>query len=132
MDVHDHKKFKEAFRPNTKLVWFESMSNPTLNVPDMAALAKICKERGALTVVDNTLYSPVLCNPLDFGIDIAMHSISKYIGGHSDVLAGCLCFNDEKLYDKLFFNIKTMGTAAMPFDAWVAMRGAKTLALRME
>jgi cystathionine beta-lyase/cystathionine gamma-synthase len=132
IDFTDMKKVRAAFKKNTKIVWVESPTNPTLKCTDIAAVAKICKEHGALMCVDNTFMSPALQNPLKLGADIVMHSVTKYIGGHSDVLGGALILNDEKLYDRLFFNIKTMGTAMGPFEAWIALRGAKTLKLRAE
>jgi cystathionine gamma-lyase len=132
IDMSDLKKVRAAFKPNTKLVWIESPTNPTLKCTDIAAVAAICKEKGVLLCVDNTFMSPALQNPLVLGADIVMHSITKYIGGHSDVVAGALMFNDSALYDKLFFNIKTMGGMIAPFDAWIALRGSKTLAIRAE
>ena len=99
---------------------------------DIAAVAKLCHSKGAMLVIDNTFMSPCLQNPLLLGADVVMHSITKYIGGHSDVVAGALMFNDSKLYDKLFFNIKSMGYWISPFDAWIALKGSKTLKLRAE
>merc|ERR1711957_496982 len=113
-------------------MWIESPTNPTLKCTDIAAVAKICKEKGVRLVIGNTFMSPALQNPLALGADVVMHSITKYIGGHSDVVAGCLCFNDADLYDKLFFNMKSMGTSIAPFDAYIALRGAKTMKLRVE
>lgn len=130
--MRDLKKVRAAFKPNTKMVFAESPTNPTLKITDLRELAKLCKEKKALLVVDNTFMSPVLQNPLALGADVVMHSITKYIGGHSDVVAGCLCFNDADLYDKLFFNMKSMGTSIAPFDAYIALRGAKTMKLRVE
>jgi cystathionine gamma-lyase len=132
IDMRDLKKVRASIKKNTKLVWIESPTNPTLKVTDIAAVAKICREKGVLCAVDNTFMSPALQNPLNLGADIVMHSITKYIGGHSDVVAGCVCFNDEKLWDPLFFNIKTIGTKIAPFDAWIALRGSKTLEVRMK
>lgn len=132
IDMTDLKKIRAAFKKNTKMVWIESPTNPTLKVTDIAEVAKICKEKGALLIVDNTFMSPALQNPSNLGADVVMHSITKYIGGHSDVVAGALCFNDEKLWDPLYFNIKTMGTMIAPFDAWVALRGSKTLGVRLQ
>lgn len=132
IDMTDLKKVKAAFKKNTKMVWIESPTNPTLKCTDIQEVAKICKANGALCVVDNTFMSPALQNPLVLGADVVMHSITKYIGGHSDVVAGALMFNDSALYDKLFFNIKSMGTTIAPFDAWIALRGSKTLQLRAE
>ena len=131
-DMSDMKKVRSCFKKNTKIVWIESPTNPTLKCTDIGAVAKICKEFGALLCVDNTFMSPALQNPIVLGADIVMHSITKYIGGHSDVVAGCLCFNDPALYDKIFFNMKTMGTCIAPFDAWIALRGSKTLGIRAE
>jgi len=132
MDFSDLKKVKKAMKKNTKLVWIESPTNPTLKCTDIAGVSKICKENGAMLVFDNTFMSPVLQNPLALGADICLHSITKYIGGHTDVLGGALCINDDDLYDKLHFNIKTVGTMMAPFDAWIALRGSKTLKLRVE
>lgn len=132
IDMTDMKKVEATFKPNTKLVWIETPTNPTLKCTDIAALAKICKKRGAILLVDNTFMSPVLQNPLKLGATIAYHSITKYIGGHSDVVAGALCFNDDDLYTKLEFNMKTMGTTIAPFDAFIALRGIKTLDLRVK
>lgn len=131
-DMQDLKKVRAAFKKNTKMVWVESPTNPTLKVTDIGAVAQICKEKGALLVVDSTFMSPALQNPLSLGADIVMHSITKYIGGHSDVVAGALMFNNPDFYDKLYFNIKTMGTMIAPFDAYMALRGSKTLDVRME
>lgn len=131
-DMSDMRKVRAAMQKNTKIVWMESPTNPTLKCTDIAAVAKICHEFGALLCVDNTFMSPALQNPLVLGADIVMHSITKYIGGHSDVVAGALMFNDSKLYDDLFFNIKTMGGCIAPFDAWIALRGSKTLQIRAE
>lgn len=132
IDFTDLKKVDKAVKKNTKIVWIESPTNPTLKCTDIAGVAKICKAKGAMLVIDNTFMSPVLQNPLLLGADVVMHSITKYIGGHSDVVAGALMFNDSKLYDKLFFNMKTMGYFISPFDAWIALRGSKTLKLRAE
>lgn len=132
MDFSDLKKVKKAMKKNTKLVWIESPTNPTLKCTDIAGVSKICKENGAMLVFDNTFMSPVLQNPLALGADICLHSITKYIGGHTDVLGGALCINDDDLYDRLHFNIKTVGTMMAPFDAWIALRGSKTLKLRIE
>lgn len=132
IDFSDLKKVRASIKPNTKLMWIESPTNPTLKCTDIAAVAKICKEKNILLCIDNTFMSPALQNPLTLGADVVMHSLTKYIGGHSDVVAGALMFNDSKLYDKLFFNIKTIGTMISPFDAFLVLRGSKTLALRAE
>lgn len=110
----------------------ESPTNPTLKCTDIGGVAKLCKEKGALLGIDNTFMSPVLQNPCKLGADITMHSVTKYIGGHADVLAGCLCFNDTKLYDLLYNNMKNMGNGISPFDAYLALRGSKTMEIRLE
>mmetsp|Transcript_28635 Transcript_28635/g.27627 ORF Transcript_28635/g.27627 Transcript_28635/m.27627 type:complete len:246 (-) Transcript_28635:37-774(-) len=114
------------------MVWAETPTNPTLKIFDIKAVAKICKENNILFVVDNTFFTPYLQNPLDMGADMVIHSLTKYIGGHSDLVMGCICLNDKALYDKLFFIVKSIGSGASPFDCYLALRGSKTLALRME
>jgi cystathionine beta-lyase/cystathionine gamma-synthase len=132
IDTTDLKNVSKALKKNTKIVLIESPTNPTLKCTDIEGIAKLCKANGSLLVVDNTFMSPVLQNPLSLGADIVMHSITKYIGGHSDVVAGALMFNDSDLYDQLYFNIKSMGYMIAPFDAWIALRGSKTLKIRVE
>lgn len=132
IDCTDLKKVEKAIQKNTKIMWIESPTNPTLKCTDIAAVAKICKKHNVFLAIDNTFMSPVLQNPLALGADIVMHSVTKYIGGHSDVIAGALMFNSLELFDKLYFNIKSMGTMIAPFDAFIALKGAKTLALRAE
>ena len=132
IDMNNLKLVEKSIKKNTKIVWIESPTNPTMKCTDVAAVAKLCHAKGAMLVIDNTFMSPCLQNPLLLGADVVMHSITKYIGGHSDVVAGALMFNDSKLYDKLFFNIKSMGYWISPFDAWIALKGSKTLKLRAE
>lgn len=127
IDMSDLELVKAAIKPNTKLVWIESPTNPTLKCTDIAEVAKICKEKGVLLGIDGTFMSPVLQSPALLGADIVMHSMTKYISGHADVVAGALMFNDPKLYDKLYHIMKTNGTVISAFDAWVALRGTKTL-----
>jgi len=131
MDMCDLSQVKKKIKSNTRLVWIESPTNPTLKCTDIAGVAKLCKEKGALLAVDNTFMSPVLQNPTKLGADITMHSVTKYIGGHADVLSGCLCFNDPKIYDAVYNNMKNMGNGISPFDAYLALRGAKTMELRV-
>ena len=125
------KKARKYFKKNTKIVWIEGVTNPTLKVTDVPAVAKICKEFGALLVIDSTFMSPYLVQPLKLGADVVMHSVTKYIGGHSDVLGGCLMFNDPDLYDELYYNLKTCGYFMGPFEASLVLRATKTLALRV-
>ena len=132
-DFSDIKKFKSMLIPQTKLVWLETPTNPTLKVFDIAAISKAIKESGskALFVVDNTFSSPVNSNPTTLGADVTMNSMTKYIGGHSDLLGGSIHLNDRALYDRIFFVLKSMGTGLPPFDSWLALRSAKTLELRV-
>lgn len=131
-DFNDPVVFRKALRPNTKMVWLETPTNPTLKVFDIAKIAAETKKHGALLIVDNTFMTPVNQNPLLLGADVVTHSITKYIGGHSDLIAGCMCLNDRDLYDRLFFVLKTMGTGLDSFHSWLAMRSCKTLEVRVK
>jgi cystathionine beta-lyase/cystathionine gamma-synthase len=110
---------------------FETPTNPTLRVLDIEALADACRKHGLISVMDNTFASPYLQNPLDRGCDIVVHATTKYIGGHSDLIGGALIANDKKLFDRCFEWAKSVGTAPSPFDCWLALRGVKTLEVRM-
>lgn len=121
----------DLIRPNeTKLVWIETPSNPTLSLVDIRAVASIAHQHGILVVVDNTFLSPYVQNPLDYGADIVVHSVTKYINGHSDVVMGAAAFNAPELYERLSFLQNAIGAVPSPFDAWLAHRGLKTLHLR--
>ncbi len=117
---------------STKLIWIETPTNPLLNIGDIAALAGIARDAGALLVVDNTFASPYLQQPLALGADVVVHSTTKYIGGHSDVVGGALLLNDDEVANQLRFHQNAMGAVNGPFDAWLTLRGVKTLAVRME
>ncbi|MFM1723533.1 MULTISPECIES: cystathionine gamma-synthase [Rhodococcus] len=130
--VSDVDAVRAAIRPNTKLVWVETPTNPLLNIGDIAAISDVARAAGAKLVVDNTFASPYLQQPLQLGADIALHSTTKYIGGHSDVVGGALVTNDEELDTKFAFLQNGAGAVPGPFDAFLTMRGIKTLALRME
>jgi cystathionine gamma-lyase len=121
-----------AFRKNTALVWFESPTNPLLSVYDIRAVAAVAHARGALAVVDNTFATPLNQRPLELGCDIVMHSTTKYLGGHSDVLGGLNIVRDPELAERLAGVTAVTGGVAGPFDAYLTLRGIKTLALRME
>jgi cystathionine gamma-synthase len=121
-----------AITAETKLVWCETPTNPLLGVADIAALAGLAHDAGARLVVDNTFASPYLQQPLALGADAVVHSTTKYLGGHSDVVGGALVVDDEALGDELAFHQNSMGGIAGPFDAWLVLRGAKTLAVRMD
>lgn len=132
LDFSDIKVFKKHVKSNTKVVWLETPTNPTLKAFDIAAIAKALKGTGVLLVVDNTFATPINTNPIALGADIVVHSCTKYIGGHSDVIAGALCFNGRELYDKLFFILKTIGSGLSAFDSYIALRGSKTLEVRVQ
>jgi cystathionine beta-lyase/cystathionine gamma-synthase len=131
-DASRPESLREAVKPNTKLVIFESPTNPTLKVMDIAAIAAIARECGILSVVDNTFASPYLQTPIDLGVDVVVHSTTKYISGHSDVIGGALITNHEFIYQLALTYIKTVGSVPSPFDCWLTIRGVKTLAVRME
>ena len=123
---------RAAIRPNTKLVWVETPTNPLLNIGDIEALSAVAHDAGATIVVDNTFASPYLQQPLSLGADVVLHSTTKYLGGHSDVVGGALVTDDEELDAKFAFLQNGAGAVPGPFDAFLTMRGIKTLALRME
>ncbi|MEJ6980212.1 cystathionine gamma-synthase [Pedobacter sp. P351] len=116
----------------TKLIWIETPTNPTLQIVDIAAISEIAKAKKVLLAVDNTFASPYLQNPLDLGADIVMHSVTKYLGGHSDVVMGALMLNDEDLYKRLWFIYNACGATPGPMDSFLVLRGIKTLHLRMK
>jgi cystathionine gamma-synthase len=121
-----------AITPRTKLIWCETPTNPLLGIADISALAELAHGAGAKLLVDNTFASPYLQLPLAMGADVVLHSTTKYIGGHSDVIGGALITNDETLGEGFGFHLKSMGAVAGPFDAWLTLRGVKTLAVRMD
>ncbi|MFI9030627.1 cystathionine gamma-synthase [Streptomyces sp. NPDC053560] len=128
----DPQAVREAIRPRTKAIWVETPSNPLLGITDIAALADVARSAGAKLVVDNTFASPYLQQPLALGADVVVYSTTKYMGGHSDVVGGALVVNDDALGEELTFHQNAMGAIAGPFDAWLVMRGIKTLAVRMD
>lgn len=121
-----------GIRPETRFVWLESPTNPLLRVADIAVIAEITHDAGALLVVDNTFATPYLQRPLELGADIVLHSTTKYLGGHSDVVGGALVTADPDLHERLRFLQNAAGPVPGPFDAWLVLRGLKTLAVRME
>jgi cystathionine beta-lyase/cystathionine gamma-synthase len=123
---------ENAVTPKTKLVWLETPTNPLMNISDIEAIAAVTKKAGALLCVDNTFASPYLQNPLNLGADIVMHSATKYLGGHSDVIQGSLVMNDSSLKDQLYFIQKSCGAVPGPMDCFLVLRGIKTLHLRMQ
>ena len=132
VNMQDAAAIRPYINANTKLIWAETPTNPLMNIVDIAALASIARERKILLCVDNTFASPYLQNPLDLGADIVMHSATKYLGGHSDVIHGCLVMNDNELRDKLYFIQKSCGAVPGPQDCFLVLRGLKTLHVRMD
>ena len=132
VDMHDAENIRPFINDRTKLIWTETPTNPLMNITDIAALSAIAKERNILLCVDNTFASPYLQNPLDLGADIVMHSATKYLGGHSDVIHGCLMLNDQNLRDQLYFIQKSCGAVPGPQDCFLVLRGIKTLHVRMQ
>ncbi len=132
VDTASIANIETAITPKTRLIWIETPTNPLMNITDIAATATIAKKAGALLCVDNTFASPYLQNPLTLGADIVMHSATKYLGGHSDVIQGCLVMNDQSLRDQLYFIQKSCGAVPGPMDCFLVLRGIKTLHLRMQ
>jgi cystathionine gamma-lyase len=130
-DGEDIEALRRAFRPNTKLLWIETPSNPMLSIVDLQAACELAHAHGALAVVDNTFATPYLQQPFEFGADIVVHSTTKYLGGHSDVVGGALCVRERALYEQLKFYQNAVGAVPGPLDCFLVLRGIKTLALRM-
>jgi cystathionine gamma-lyase len=131
VDLTKVENFKAAIKPNTKMVWIETPTNPTMKLVDIKRTSEAARAKGVLSLVDNTFMSPYFQRPLELGADIVLHSTTKYVGGHSDMVGGFLAVNDEELAKKIAFLSNSMGGIGSPFDAFIAMRSLKTLALRM-
>ena len=132
VDMRDLIEVENAFRPETKMLWAESPTNPLIKVSDLRALAIIARAHEALSVCDNTFASPYLQRPLKLGFDVVLHSTTKYLSGHADVIGGALVLNDSARHEDLKWAQNTLGAVPSPFDCWLVLRGVKTLALRME
>ena len=132
VDTTNTANIEAVVSSNTKLIWIETPTNPLMNITDIHAVSVIAKKAGALLCVDNTFASPYLQNPLDLGADIVMHSSTKYLGGHSDVIQGALIMNDQTLRDQLYFIQKSCGAVPGPMDCFLVLRGIKTLHVRMK
>jgi cystathionine gamma-lyase/cystathionine beta-lyase len=132
IDLNDADNIKNYINDKTKLIWIETPTNPTMQIVDIFACAEIAKANNLILAVDNTFASPYLQNPLDLGAHIVMHSVTKYLGGHSDVIMGALCINDQTLYDRLAFIHNSCGATPGPQDSFLVLRGLKTLHLRMK
>ena len=131
-DTSDPASVRAALTPKTKVIWVETPSNPLLGITDIAVVADIARSAGAKLVVDNTFASPYLQQPLALGADVVVHSLTKYMGGHSDVVGGALVTADAALGEELAYHQNAMGAVAGPFDSWIVLRGIKTLAVRMD
>lgn len=132
VNMQEAENIRLFINEKTQLVWVETPTNPLMNITDIAAVAAISKAHNLVLCVDNTFASPFLQNPLDLGADIVMHSATKYLGGHSDVIQGCLVINDKDLRDQLYFIQKSCGAVPGPMDCFLVLRGIKTLHVRME
>ena len=132
IDFHDFSSVKGAINAKTKMLWIETPTNPMMKIIDIRAYTELAKEGQLISLVDNTFASPYLQNPLDLGADIVMHSATKYLGGHSDVVMGALMMNDDSLYERLAFITNSCGPVPGPQDSFLVLRGLKTLHLRME
>jgi cystathionine gamma-synthase len=131
VDTSDPERVAAALRPETKMIWLETPTNPLLKLADIEGIAALARPRGIITVVDNTFASPFFQRPLELGADVVHYSTTKYMGGHSDVVGGALVLNDAELYERLKFLQNAAGGVPGPFDSWLVLRGLKTLALRM-
>jgi cystathionine gamma-synthase len=131
-DLNDADAIREALRPETRVVWFESPSNPLLKIVDIEAISSLAHASGATVVVDNTFATPALQRPLDLGADLVVHSVTKYLGGHSDLIGGAIVTGDTGWIDRLGFLVNAVGAVPGPMDSYLALRGLKTLAVRME
>jgi len=132
IDVDNITLLESSINKKTKLIWLESLSNPLLKTPDIKKIIKIAKSKGCLVAIDSTFSSPYLINPLELGVDIVVHSATKFIGGHSDILMGVIVCNDEQLIKKIRFIQTGIGAVPSPFECYLTMRGLKTLHLRMK
>lgn len=132
INMRDLSAVKKAIRPLTKMIWIETPSNPLLNIIDLKGVIEIAREKKILSVVDNTFLSPYFQRPFEFGADLIVHSTTKYLNGHSDVVGGAIIYRDELLRDRVRFLVNALGVSESPFDCWLVLRGVKTLAQRME
>lgn len=132
VDARDAKNIEKAIKPETKMIWLETPTNPLLQIIDIKAITDLAKSKKIATVVDNTFASPYLQNPIALGADIVVHSATKYLGGHSDVVGGAILTSDEEMYERLKFHQNAVGSVPGPMDCFLILRGVKTLAVRME
>jgi len=126
------RRIEEAIKPNTSMLWLETPSNPLLNIIDVEMVANIAKEHNLITVIDNTFATPYFLRPIDYGIDLVVHSTTKYLNGHCDVVGGAVVTTSDELTQRVQFLLNSMGTCASPFACWLVLRGIETLAVRMK
>jgi cystathionine beta-lyase len=129
--MDSRKALEDAIRPNTRMVWIETPSNPLLNIIDVEMVVSVARKHGILTVMDNTFATPYLLRPIEYGVDLVVHSTTKYLNGHSDVVGGAIVASTEELGQRIHYLVNAMGTCAAPFDCWLVLRGIETLPLRM-
>ena len=132
VDMANLENVRQALTPQTKCIWIETPSNPLLNLVDIAGVAEIAQKAGAISIADNTFMSPYFQRPLELGCDIVLHSMTKYLNGHSDVVAGCIITKHQPHAERVSYIVNALGLACSPFDAWLVLRGVKTLGPRME
>ena len=130
--MDDRKRIEEAIKPNTKMLWLETPSNPLLNIVDIEMVVDIARQHNLMTVMDNTLATPYLSRPLEYGVDLVVHSSTKYLNGHCDVVSGAVVTTTDELSERVQFLLNTLGTCASPFDCWLVLRGIETLPVRMK
>ena len=132
VNMRDLKKVKAAITSKTKMIWIETPSNPLLNIVDLGAVIKLAKAKRILTAVDNTFLSPYFQKPFEFGADLVVHSTTKYLNGHSDVVGGAIVYNNKSIGERVRYFVNALGVSESPFDSWLVLRGVKTLSQRME
>jgi cystathionine gamma-lyase/cystathionine beta-lyase len=130
--MDNRARIEEAVRPNTRMLWLETPSNPLLNIVDLEMVVDIARRRKLLTVIDNTFATPYFLRPIEYGIDLVVHSTTKYLNGHCDVVGGAVVTTTDELTQRLQFLLNAMGTCASPFDCWLVLRGIETLPVRMK
>jgi len=130
--MDDEEEIESAIRPNTRMIWIETISNPLLNIVDVEMVVNVAKRHGMLTVADNTLPTPYILKPIEYGVDLVAHSTTKYLNGHCDVVGGAVVSASNELAERAQFLLNAMGTCPSPFDCWLVLRGIKTLPVRME
>ena len=129
--LDDRKRIEQAMKPNTKMLWLETPSNPLLNIIDLEMVVDIAKKHNLMTVIDNTFATPYFLRPIEYGIDLVVHSTTKYLNGHCDVVGGAVVTTTDELTERVQFLLNAMGTSASPFDCWLVLRGIETLPVRM-